>query len=286
MRHAGTRPSLPIVALVLLAACGAERKAPEPKETAATTEAPAAHEVTIRARDMAFTAPAEIPAGRVTIRFFNDGPELHHVQLLKFGEGKTLADFGKALQSGNWPKWATEVGGPNLGAPEGSVGTLDLEPGNYALVCFIDTPDHVPHIMKGMAQPLVVTPSTAPAPAPLPPADLTVTLDSYTFDFSDSITAGPKEVDVVVQGDQPHEIVIVRLDPGQTVEGLMQWGATYKGPLPAVPVAGTTAIAPGGKQRMSVDFKPGNYVLLCFIPDKGDRKPHVAHGMVKTFTVS
>lgn len=269
---------------VLLAACS-DRKAAEPRENAATAEAPA-HEVTIRAHDMAFTAPAEIPAGRVTIRFINDGPQLHHVQLLKFGEGKTLADFGPALKSGTWPAWATEVGGPNIGEPAGSVGTLDLEPGNYALVCFIDTPDHVPHIMKGMAQPLVVTPSTAPAPAPLPPADLTVTLEDYTFTFSDSITPGRKDVDVVVHGNQPHEIVIARFEAGQSLEGLMKWGATYEGPLPATPVGGTTAIAPGGKQRMTVDFKPGNYVLLCFVPDRGDQKPHIVHGMVKTFTVS
>ncbi len=280
-------PSLCVVAIatISLTGCG-DRKTAEPKEPVAAAAVPAAHEVTIRARDRAFTAPAEIPAGRVTIRFINDGPELHHVQLIRFGEGKTLADFGKALQSGKWPAWAVEVGGPNIGEPTGSIGTLDLEAGNYGLVCFIDTPDHVPHLMKGMAQPLVVTPSNDTAATPLPPADLTVTLDSYSFTFSDSITAGRKDVDVVVAGNQPHEIVIARFEAGQTMEGLMKWGATYQGPLPATPVGGTTAIAPGRTQRMTVDFKPGNYVLLCFIPDKGDGKPHIMHGMVKTFTVS
>jgi hypothetical protein len=30
---------------------------------------------------------------------------------------------------------------------------------------------------------------------------------------------------------------------------------------------------------------PGNYVMLCFLPDAKDGKPHLDHGMVKEFTV-
>ena len=38
------------------------------------------------------------------------------------------------------------------------------------------------------------------------------------------------------------------------------------------------------QERQNPDvLLPGDRV---FIPDKGDRKPHIAHGMVKTFTVS
>jgi hypothetical protein len=29
----------------------------------------------------------------------------------------------------------------------------------------------------------------------------------------------------------------------------------------------------------------GEYVLLCFVPDSGDGRPHVAHGMVRRLRV-
>ena len=34
---------------------------------------------------------------------------------------------------------------------------INLEPGNYAVVCVVDIPDHVPHVAKGMIHALKVT---------------------------------------------------------------------------------------------------------------------------------
>lgn len=31
---------------------------------------------------------------------------------------------------------------------------------------------------------------------------------------------------------------------------------------------------------------PGDYGLICFVPDAKDGKPHLVHGMVKTIKVS
>jgi len=47
--------------------------------------------------------------------------------------------------------------------------------------------------------------------------------------------------------------------------------------------------ASGRCQRQTVDipttFTAGDYALLCFVPDAKDGKPHLAHGMVKQFSV-
>ncbi len=80
--------------------------------------------------------------------------------------------------------------------------------------------------------------------------------------------------------------MIFRLLPGKTMEEFMAFVATYKGPVPANVVGGTTAAVPGIPQRITVDFTPGNYVLICFVPDATDGKPHMMKGMVRTFTVS
>ncbi len=273
--------------VLLLTPAACSRTSPGDSAAAAAGTAPA-REIVIRGRDMAFTAPASIPSGRTTFRFINDGPNLHHMQLLRLEEGKTIADFGAAMQGGALPPWATFVGGPNVSSDSaGSVATLDLEAGNYVLLCFIDTPDHVPHFAKGMVQPLTVTPATGTmVSAPLPPADLTITLTDFAFTLSDSLRAGPQEVDVTVPSGQPHEVVFLRLNPGKTAADIAAWAATYEGPIPATTFGGTTAIAAGQRQRIKLDLVPGDYLLICFVPDATDGKPHVAHGMVHQFTIS
>jgi len=36
---------------------------------------------------------------------------------------------------------------------------------------------------------------------------------------------------------------------------------------------------------ITATFTPGTYVLLCFIPDAKDGKPHSSHGMAKEIKV-
>jgi hypothetical protein len=275
-----------IVTGLALASMACEKPAPPAAQAAA---APAPNVVTVTARDFAFDAPDEIPAGQVTFRFRNDGPNLHHLQLVHLGEGKTVADLQQAMRTpGPLPSWAQLAGGPNAPMPGKETNeTTVLAAGNYAMICFIDLPDHVPHVMKGMARALrVVEPAQAVAAAPLTTADLTITLSDYKFDLSDSLRAGTHSIDVLVSAGQPHELVIFRLKPGQTVDSLMQWGATYKGELPATVLGGTTAATAGVPQRITVNFEPGQYVFVCFLPDAADGKPHLMKGMVRTLTVS
>ncbi len=70
------------------------------------------------------------------------------------------------------------------------------------------------------------------------------------------------------------------------MDDFMKWGATYQGPVPVSVVGGTTAAVAGIPQRITVDFTPGQYILICFVPDAADGKPHFMKGMMRTFTVS
>ena len=155
-----------LVALAAASACErTQGTAATPATAASTASSAAPSAVTIRTKDYAFDAPAEITGGTVTFHFFNDGPDIHHVQLIRLADGKTVADLLAALKApGPFPSWATEAGGPNAVDPGHELtATIDVVPGNYALVCFVDTPDHVPHLMKGMAQALRVLPPPAGA---------------------------------------------------------------------------------------------------------------------------
>lgn len=256
---------------------------------AAYAQAPAAEPnlVTVKARDFAFAAPATVPAGLTTVRLVNEGGEMHHAQLVRLDEGHTVEELlGAARQHGPLPAWARFVGGPNVPAPQGfTEATLDLPAGSYALVCFIPSADGVPHLMKGMAKPLTVVPAREPSAARAPVADVRLTLRDYAYEIAPQITAGRHTLRVENAAAQPHEVVLVRLAPGKTVQDVVAWEQTHQGPPPALPVGGTALLSTSESNLVTLDFEPGEYALLCFVPDAGDGKPHVAHGMVRQITV-
>lgn len=242
--------------------------------------------VDVRATDYAFEAPDTIPAGATTFRLKDDGKELHHLQIVKLAEGKSFADLMGEMK-GEPPAWAVLVGGPNSpipGAPVTSETALQLEPGNYAMICVIPSPDGKPHIAKGMSKPFTVVPSSEPTA--LPVADLNVTLTDYAFSLPDSIGAGKHVLKVEVNAAQPHEIFVARLADGKSPEDLVRWVEKMDGPPPATPVGGTSAIAPGQVNYVMLDLAPGEYGIFCFIPDHKDGKMHVAHGMVRRLKVA
>ncbi|MGD8867037.1 MAG: hypothetical protein PVI01_05395 [Gemmatimonadales bacterium] len=250
--------------------------------------AAAPQEVVVRTRDYTFEAPDTIWSGPTTIRLVNEGPDFHHVWLVRLESGRTVGDLVSLLTSGEeaMPDWAVDFGGPNTpGAPgESTVATIDLKPGDYAMICVIPAPDGQLHVMKGMFRPLAVIPGDGPTAA-MPAADLVMTLDDYSFETDRPITPGHHTLRVENVAAQAHEVVIVRLQPGRTAGDFLNWVMTRKGESPGKPVGGVTGLARGVSNVIEVDFEPGEYALLCFVPDAGDGQPHVAHGMVKQFRI-
>jgi uncharacterized cupredoxin-like copper-binding protein len=275
--------------LVLIqAACtvdGAEKQSRRSTHEAfAQAPAAAPNLVTITSTEFAFAAPASIPAGATTIRLVNQGKEMHHVQLVRLGEGHTVQELAQ-MQDGPIPDWVTFVGGPNAHAPGGhSEATMVLEAGNYALVCLIPSPDGVPHVVKGMVKPLTVTP--AESDAAVGEADVRMTLTDYAFEIAPELTAGRHTLHVTNAATQPHEIAMMRLAPGKTPQDMLAWmEAGMQGPPPAMPVGGTSLLSQGQSNTLAMDLEAGEYALLCFVPDAKDGRPHVAHGMVRQITV-
>jgi hypothetical protein len=266
---------------VLVAAC-AKKPAPAAPATA--------NVVTVIATDYAFSAPDTIPAGLTTLNMVNHGQELHQAVLVRFDSGKTLADLQAMLmQQPNAPPppWIAFPMGPALTAPGDSANaTALLTAGHYAMLCFAPSPDGTPHVAKGMVRALEVAPSTAPV-APEPTADVVITEKDYGWDFSTPITAGTHTIRVENAGPQLHEITVFQLAPGKTAADFQSWlQGGMQGPPPVKPMGGFVGPDPGGHGFFTATFTPGEYVLACFVPDRGDGKPHVMHGMVKPFTVS
>jgi len=243
--------------------------------------------VTITATDYAFELPAQIPAGVITFKLVSKAKELHHAVVIRLDQGKTVNDMREALkQPGPPPAWAHAVGGPNPSDPFGtSEATLALAPGQYAVVCFIPTPGGIPHFAKGMITGFEVTPSSGGQVTPA--GDVSIKLSDYAFAVSGSLTAGAHHISVENQGPQTHEVAIAKLASGKTAEDVVKWEAGgLRTPTPLTHFLG--GIAPMDRNTtasFSVTLEKGDYVLICFVPDK-DGRSHAAHGMIQKFTVS
>src|SRR5688500_12032837 len=211
-RMTGNMRLAALAASLVLAACSTKDAASDnaARDSAVTPAAAApANEVTITATDYAFDAPAEIPAGLTNMRLVDNGKELHHATLIRLEEGKTYADLMAgmtAMKPGTPPPgWMIPAGGPNAVGPGSSTAlTMVLQPGNYAIVCFIPDAKGVPHVAHGMSKALTVTPN-ANANMTEPEADITVTMSDYKFEFSQPLTAGKHTLKLVTAPGQPHE---------------------------------------------------------------------------------
>jgi uncharacterized cupredoxin-like copper-binding protein len=138
-----------------------------------------------------------------------------------------------------------------------------------------------------MMRPLTVTGngSTLMAAAE-PAADVVMTLNDYGFTLSKPLTAGKHIIRVDNAGPQAHELILAKLAPNKTATDLVKWIDKMAGPPPGQPLGGVAGMHTGQHAYIMVDLTPGDYALLCEIPDAKDGKPHVAHGMVKQITVT
>ena len=275
---------------MVLAACASGEKAADTSaatNAAADSAAAAPNVVTYNATNYKFTGPTEIPAGMTTFRLINDGPGFHHMQIVRLDSGKTMADFEAAFKKkGPPPNWIVMVGGPNAPSPEMEANaTLEMTPGNYALVCFVDIPEGMPHAAKGMVLPLTVR-EAAGATAKAPEADVVMTLADYNFQLSKPLVAGKQTIEVRTAMGQPHEVELIKLAPGKTAQDMLGWMKNMKGPPPGEGIGGVAGVVAGTPVYFSADLTPGDYVLICFLPDAKDGKPHFTKGMMQVVTIT
>ncbi len=153
------------------------------------------------------------------------------------------------------------------------------------IVCRVQSPDRVAHVMKGMIRPFEVVAADKAAAREFPTASDTITLADYAF-AGRPLTAGRHTILVENAGPQPHELVLLKLAAGKTPVEFAKWGlGGRKGPPPAVPIGGVEFLDNGGRGLFSVDLSPGAYRFICFVPDVKDGRRHFALGMMKQFQV-
>ena len=137
--------------------CGTDHGDNAPPEGASREVEPDATQVDVVASDYMFDIADTLDAGRTSFVLTNQGHEAHFLEIVKLAEGVTIeqalaTDDPSGMIEGDWST--------GLAAPDGvddEVITFDLEPGNYAALCFISGPDGTPHAFMGMQKEFTVS---------------------------------------------------------------------------------------------------------------------------------
>jgi uncharacterized cupredoxin-like copper-binding protein len=105
--------------------------------------------------DYAFDLPDTID-GDAALRITNAGSEPHEMIVLRLDDGATADDVARALADGAPPP-GTALGGMQALLPGATQQLqLDLEPGEYAVICHVPSADGTPHHVRGMIRQVTV----------------------------------------------------------------------------------------------------------------------------------
>ncbi len=254
---------------------------------------PRPRSMTIGAKDFSFDAPPSIPGGSVKVTLDNTGAEVHQIDFIELDDGVTAESLlAKAAETGLQSTLgdADYRAGANSALPGKKTSSIQtLAPGNYAIACLLPGPDGIPHVVKGMIQPITVE-KPAKAAEQKPPKTTKVVLEDYEFDVPKSFK-GSGTLEISNEGEELHELVVQKLDDGKTIQDVITWGSQplfqpWTIPPPATDIVGITAMSPGNKSRIKLsNLEPGDYGFFCFVPDHEDVS-HVQLGMVYPFTVT
>ncbi len=107
----------------------------------------------------------------------------------------------------------------------------------------------------------------------------------FKFALPSDIRAGKQTWKVVNEGDQVHEINLMKLADGKTMDDLMAWMSKPEGPPPFANAGGFNSIDPQQTGWMELDLTPGSYIAICHVPDFATGKAHSELGMMLPFEV-
>lgn len=301
-----------VLTLFLLVGCQGGEPAAEAPAAEPVAEAPTADDGVVRVtvRDYSFTGPPSVDSGWNTFRLTNEGEEPHFMLLWKLPEGITFGDYAEAVPplfgrhharyvageidqeglmaaiGGELPEWFAGVHGAGvvgLVSPGHTAeSTVWLEPGEYAMECYVKSADGKFHGEQGMLRPFIVNEEATALEEP--EADVAVTLSNYAIEVAGELTSGEHTFAVtandVAEGLLGHDLHLVRLAPEMSIDELvtwMNWVDQMNSPAPAEFLGGVDEVRPGPPHYFTATLDPGRYALIS--------EGYAAQGIVHEFSV-
>ena len=116
-------------------------------------------QVEVSGLDFSFEGiPDEIDAGDVAFQFTNDGVEPHEMAIVRINDDVDESiDEILELPRREAEGLVTEEGGTFAEPGDTDYSVTNLDSGSYAMLCFVETDEGIPHVAEGMVYPFEVT---------------------------------------------------------------------------------------------------------------------------------
>jgi hypothetical protein len=260
---------LVVIAAVGLAACGSE------DETQSLT-----FTVSGKGKDAKISGPSSADTGLAEITLKNDRKGPGDLQLIRV-EGdhsaKEVVDaLSAAMQGKAFPEWFFAGGGiGTTAAGKSQVVTQVLEPGTYYAFNTEGSQEQ--------SDPASVPAVEVSGEASDETVEADETVDAFEYGFkAEQLSSGKTEIAFDNTGTQPHHLLAAPLSGNSTAKDVEEAFKSEKGQPPFEEKGFlSTAVLEGGEgQLVTLDLKPGRYVLFCFISDRQGGPPHALKGMV------
>ena len=258
--------------------------------------------VKITSTGMNFHAPDEIPSGWTTFKYENKTNELHFFLLIKIPDDISLETYHKevTVPFNDWLKnwrvqgfpsaetgiapWfftdAFNTGGSGVIDPgKTAVTSVNLEPGNYIIECYVKLPNGDFHSVIGMLDQITVTEEVSKNKDP--EHDVSIDIDENGLTLENEIQRpGLHTFSVNLQAGNIADVNLVRIENPENAnrEELKNWiywannvGQDNEGFMTPAPegysfLGGTQELAKGGRTYFQAVLKPGTYALISEVP--------------------
>jgi len=280
-----------LIPLGLLAGCGTAPASNVGLTQPTPTTPSSIPTVAITAVDYGYIMPKTITvqAGLVDVALVNNGTQLHQAQVARLNPRVTRAHVLDELVTKRHLAATfslfTFMGGPDTISPGyGQETILSLPAGSYALLCFVEGQDGIPHIDKGMIHFFTVSPAYSQQTPPQ--ADGEVVMQDFRYRLPDVITQSRSlTLHVTNHGVEAHELNMVKLAQGKGIRDIESFFQSPSGPPPFEEMGGLAALGPGGSGWIKIHLEPGIYAVFSFLSDQRTGKTQLALGMITQFTV-
>lgn len=264
-----------------LGACVATARTPVTTEPAPTATAQAATppQFTITLEAEAISIPDGIPAGLVELTIDNVDTQWHAAIIRQLNEGVSLEEFSATFQKeprSTFPM-TSFIGGPDVPAKTTIPGYYTLQSSTYVVV-------------DNWAEPwrfasFQVEGETAQAQPPQ--AEVIVHMKEYAFEMPEALPSGRKLWQFTNQGQFLHNLGIIRLVEGKSMDDVIAWTKEQQGPEPFEYFTMWNILSPGATSWGEIELQAGDYLAVDFMPDFANEGGwNMEQGMVWAFTVT
>lgn len=250
-----------ITVLMMLSACGGNESSLDVAGT--TAEASVENVVSVIANEYAYSMPAEVEGGIVSLELANEGAEHHEFAFGRLDEGVEIEDVAKSILQRGGGETSEDLAGVPLLSPGANMTMVrDLEPGTYFFICAFPDPNFEQHASKGMYTSFKVTGDAGVEP-PLVDATIEVTDDGFEIP---NLNAGEQVVEFRNSGSKEHEFVLaMAVEEGAGTKDFEHWiGKGQKGRSPLFFPGGLQSIPPGTSVIQVLDLERGDYLMEDF----------------------